>query len=275
MRTWFITGVSSGFGRALAERLVERGERVVGTFRNDAGAAAFDALAPDRSFGVVVDVTDEAAVHRAIDAAEARIGGIDVLVNNAGFGLEGAVEEVTLDQARHQFEVNVFGPITAIQAVLPYMRKRRAGHIVNVSSMGGITTFPGLGLYHGSKFALEGISESLAKEIAPLGIKVTLVEPGGFRTQWAGASMTRIENPIDDYDSTVGAARKRRQEMSGRQPGDPRKAADAIIGAVDAPEPPLHLLLGKDALLFVGQKLGALQAEVMKWAPVSASTDFD
>lgn len=275
MRTWFITGVSSGFGRALAERLLERGERVVGTFRNAAGVAEFETLAPGRSLGVMVDVTNAAGVRQAIHDAEERTDGIDVLVNNAGYGLEGAIEEVTLDQVRHQFEVNVFGAVATIQAVLPHMRKRQAGHIVNITSMGGLTTFAGLGIYHGSKFALEGLSEALAKEVAPLGIKVTIVEPGGFRTNWAGASLVRAERTIDAYEATAGAARKRRADGNGRQPGDPRKAADAIILAVDAQEPPLHLLLGRDALQFVGQKLGALQSEVMKWAPVSAGTDFD
>lgn len=277
MRTWFITGVSSGFGRALAERLLEKGERVVGTFRHAAGVAEFEALpnTNGRAFGVLADVTDEAAVHQAVRDAEQRTGGIDVLVNNAGYGLEGAIEEATLDQVRHQFEVNLFGALAVMQAALPSMRKRRAGHIVNITSMGGLTTFPGVGIYNGSKFALEGISEALAKEVKPLGIKVTIVEPGGFRTNWAGGSMVHVERRIGDYEATAGAFRKALVQRNGRQPGDPRKAADAIILAVDAEEPPLHLLLGHDALQWVGQKLGALQTELLKWAPVSAGTNFD
>ena len=206
--------------------------------------------------------------------AEKKTGGIDVLVNNAGYGLEGAVEEVTLEQIRSQFEVNVFGAVSVIQTALPYMRKRRAGHIVNITSMGGLTAFPGVGIYNGSKFALEGISEALAKEVKPLGIKVIIVAPGSFRTDWAGRSMVHVDGQIDDYKATAGAFRKSLAQRNGRQPGDPKKAAEAIIAAVDAADPPLHLLLGPDALRFVGEKLGSLQAEILKWAPVSAATNF-
>jgi short-subunit dehydrogenase len=161
------------------------------------------------------------------------------------------------------------------KAVLPFMRKRRAGHIVNITSMGGLATFPGVGIYNGSKFALEGISEALAKEVKPLGIKVTIVEPGSFRTDWAGRSMAHTANQIADYEETVGAFRQSLVQRNGKQAGDPHKAALAIIKAVESDEPPLHLLLGHDALNFVGAKLGALQAEILKWAPVSASTNFD
>jgi NAD(P)-dependent dehydrogenase (short-subunit alcohol dehydrogenase family) len=274
MRTWLITGVSSGFGRALAERLLERGERVAGTFRNEAGRAAFDEQVPGRSFGVLLDVTDEAGVRRAVAEVERRTSGIDVLINNAGYGFEGAVEEATLAQVRAQFEVNVFGAVSVIQAVLPGMRRRRAGHIVNITSMGGLTAFPGVGIYNASKFALEGISEALAKEVAPLGIKVTIVEPGSFRTDWAGRSMLHAEQTIGDYAETAGAFRRALAQRNGKQPGDPRKAADAIILAVESDDPPLHLLLGHDALQHVGLKLGTLQAEILKWAPVSSGTNF-
>ena len=205
---------------------------------------------------------------------EKKTGGIDVLVNNAGYGLEGAVEEVTLEQIRSQFEVNVFGAVSVIKTALPYMRKRRAGHIVNITSMGGLTAFPGVGIYNGSKFALEGISEALAKEVKPLGIKVIIVAPGSFRTDWASRSMVHVDGQIDDYKATAGAFRKSLAQRNGRQPGDPKKAAEAIIAAVDAADPPLHLLLGPDALRFVGEKLGSLQAEILKWAPVSAATNF-
>jgi NAD(P)-dependent dehydrogenase (short-subunit alcohol dehydrogenase family) len=274
MANWLITGVSSGFGRALAEAVLAKGDTVAGTLRNEAAKSDFEKLAPGRAIGILLDVTDEASVRRGVAEAEKKTGGIDVLVNNAGYGLEGAVEEVTFDQVRAQFEVNVFGAVSVIQAVLPFMRKRRAGHIVNITSMGGLTAFPGVGIYNGSKFALEGISEALAKEVKPLGIKVTIVAPGSFRTEWAGRSMVHVDGAIADYEATAGAFRKSLAQRNGRQPGDPKRAADAIVAAVGAAEPPLHLLLGPDALRFVGEKLGALQAEILRWAPVSAATNF-
>jgi len=274
MANWLITGVSSGFGRALAEAVLARGDTVAGTVRNEAAKSEFEKLAPGKAVGIRLDVTDQASVRRGVEEAEKKTGGIDVLVNNAGYGLEGAVEEVTLEQIRSQFEVNVFGAVSVIQAALPYMRKRRAGHIVNITSMGGLTAFPGVGIYNGSKFALEGISEALAKEVKPLGIKVIIVAPGSFRTDWAGRSMVLVDGPIADYEATAGAFRKSLAHRNGRQAGDPQKAAEAIITAVASSDPPLHLLLGPDALRFVGEKLGALQAEILKWAPVSAATNF-
>jgi NAD(P)-dependent dehydrogenase (short-subunit alcohol dehydrogenase family) len=275
MANWFITGVSSGFGRALAERVLAKGHRVIGTVRKDDHKHEFEALAPGRAQAVVLDVTDAPAVHRVVGEVAGRDGGIDVLVNNAGYGVEGAIEEVTLEQVRDQFEVNVFGAVSMMQAVLPHMRQRRAGHIVNISSMGGLTAFPGVGIYNGSKFALEGISEALAKEVKPLGIKVTIVEPGSFRTDWAGRSMVHVEKPIADYEATAGQFRQSLAQRNGRQAGDPHKGADAIIFAVEAKDPPLRLILGPDALRFVGDKLGAMQAEIMKWAAISSATNFD
>ena len=274
MRTWFITGVSSGFGRALADRLLEKGERVVGTLRNAAAVAEFDQLAPGRSFGVLADVTNEAAVRRAIEDAEERTGGIDVLVNNAGYGLEGALEELSLAQWRHQFDVNVFGAVAVMQAALPYMRKRRKGHILNITSMGGLTTFAGISAYNGSKFALEGISEALAKEVAPFGIKVTIVEPGGFRTDFAGSSTT-INTGRPEYDSTVGAAARFQRDFDGKQPGDPAKAANVILQIAGMAEPPLRLLLGSDAVRVVDQADQAKAESDRKWRHLSVSTDFD
>ncbi len=274
MRTWFITGISTGLGKALAEHLLAQGERVAGTFRSAEGKAQFDLLVPGRSLGVLLDVTDEAAIPSAVADVERQTGGIDVLVNNAGYGLEGAIEETTMAQVRKQFDVNVFGAVAVMQAVLPGMRARRRGHILNITSMGGIIAFPGVGIYNGSKFALEGISESLSKEVAGLGIKVTIVEPGSFRTDWAGRSMVHIDNPIADYENTAGAFRRGLAGRNGKQPGDPQKAAAAILLVVNAEQPPLHLLLGHDALEYVGQKLGALQSEILKWAPVSTSTNY-
>jgi NAD(P)-dependent dehydrogenase (short-subunit alcohol dehydrogenase family) len=275
MANWFITGVSSGFGRALAEAVLAKGHKVIGTVRQEEAKAPFEALSPGNATAVVLDVTDEADVHTVVDEVVQHHGRIDVLVNNAGYGLEGAVEEVSLDQVRDQFEVNVFGPVAVMQAVLPQMRKQRSGHIINVTSMGGLTAFPGVGIYNGSKFALDGISEALAKEVKPLGIKVTIVAPGSFRTDWAGRSMVHVEKPISDYEPTAGAFRQSLADRNGRQAGDPKKAAAAIITATEASEPPLRLVLGPDALRFVGDKLGALQAEMRKWEAVSASTNFD
>jgi NAD(P)-dependent dehydrogenase (short-subunit alcohol dehydrogenase family) len=274
MANWLITGVSSGFGRALAEAVLQKGDLVAGTVRNEAAKTEFEKLAPGRSLAILLDVTDEDSARRGVDEAERRSGGIDILVNNAGYGFEGAIEEASLAQIRAQFEVNVFGAVAVIQAVLPHMRHRRAGHIVNITSMGGLTAFAGVGVYNGSKFALEGISEALSKEVGPLGIKVTIVEPGSFRTDWAGRSMIHVEQSIPDYEETAGAYRRSLWQRNGRQAGDPQKAAQAIILAVEAEPPPLHLLLGPDALRLVGEKLGALQAEILKWAPVSTGTNF-
>ncbi|MEZ2294474.1 oxidoreductase [Variovorax sp. RCC_210] len=274
LRTWFITGVSSGFGRALAQEALAAGHRVVGTLRNEAARAAFDALHPGRSFGRLLDVTHGAEVLRVVAEVEATVGPIDVLVNNAGYGHEGTVEESSLDDLRQQFEVNVFGAVAMAKAVLPFMRARRHGHILNITSMGGIVTFPGLGYYHGSKFALEGISETLGKEVASFGIHVTAVEPGGFRTDWAGRSMVRAPQTIDDYAPVMGPVREARLARSGKQAGDPAKAARAMLQLTEAANPPAHLLLGPDAVKVVREKLGALQEEIKAWEALSVSTDF-
>ncbi len=273
-KTFFITGVSSGFGRALAEAALADGHKVVGTLRDEASRADFDRLCPGRSFGRRLDVTDNAAIAPVVAGVETDIGPIDVLVNNAGYGHEGSIEESSLDDLRRQFEVNVFGAVAVIQAVLPFMRGRRSGHIVNVTSMGGIITFPGLGFYHGSKFALEGLSESLAKEVRSFGIHVTAVEPGAFRTDWAGRSLVRAERRLADYDAIIDPLRKRRRDYSGKQPGNPAKAAQAILKLVAAREPPVHLLLGRDAVNLVREKLGTLKAEIDAWEQTSLSTDF-
>jgi NAD(P)-dependent dehydrogenase (short-subunit alcohol dehydrogenase family) len=273
-RTWFITGVSSGFGRALAQEALAAGHRVVGTLRNEAARAGFDALQPGRSFGRLLDVTHAADVDRVVAEVEATVGPIDVLVNNAGYGHEGTVEESSLDELRQQFEVNVFGAVAMAKAVLPFMRARRRGHILNITSMGGLMTFPGLGYYHGSKFALEGISEALGKEVASFGIHVTAVEPGGFRTDWAGRSMVRAPQTIADYAPVMGPVRERRLARSGKQDGDPVKAAQAMIRITEVANPPAHLLLGPDAVKLVREKLGLLQEEIRAWEALSVSTDF-
>jgi NAD(P)-dependent dehydrogenase (short-subunit alcohol dehydrogenase family) len=274
-KTFFITGVSSGFGLALSEEALAAGHRVVGTVRNEAARADFDRLEKGRSFAKLLDVTDYAAVPRVVSEIEAEIGGIDVLVNNAGYGMEGIIEESSMEDLRRQFDVNVFGAVAVLKAVLPFMRARRSGHVINITSMGGIVTFPGVGFYHGSKFALEGISETLGKEVKDFGIAVTAVAPGGFRTDWAGRSMVRAPRVIADYDALFEPVRAARQARDGKQPGDPRKAAQAILKLVASANPPAHLLLGPDAVTLVDAKLLALQAEIDAWRSVSMATDFD
>jgi NAD(P)-dependent dehydrogenase (short-subunit alcohol dehydrogenase family) len=271
-KKFLITGVSSGFGRALAEAALSDGHIVAGTVRNDADKEKFEALGRG-AHALILDVTNTQAIAPAIADIESRIGAIDILVNNAGYGHEGILEESSIDDLRRQFEVNVFGAVAVIQAVLPSMRRRRAGHILNITSMGGITTLPGLSYYHGSKFALEGISESLGKEVKDLGIKVTAVEPGGFRTDWAGRSMVRAERSIGDYDAIIEPIRKRRTELNGRQVGDPKKAARAMLKAALSDNPPAHLLLGSDAVRLVEEKIRSLQADFDAWKSVSLSTD--
>jgi len=272
---FFITGVSSGFGRAIAEAALAACHHVVGTLRKDDERTAFEALSPGKSYGVLLDVTNYEAVQPTVDRIEQEIGAIDVLVNNAGYGHEGLVEESSLDDLTMQFSVNVFGAVAVTKAVLPHMRERRRGHIVNITSMGGIITFPGLGYYHGSKFALEGLSEALGKEVKHLGIHVTAVEPGAFRTDWAGRSMVRVPRSIHDYDEVMDLLRERRQQGSGSQPGDPAKAAAAILALVASPNPPAHLLLGSDALRLVEEKLATLRADIEGWKHLTLSTDFN
>jgi NAD(P)-dependent dehydrogenase (short-subunit alcohol dehydrogenase family) len=275
MRTWLITGVSSGLGRALARAALEVGDRVAGTVRSEAARQEFEQLAPGRSRGVLLDVTDRAAILRSVADVEGWAGGIDILVNNAGYGLVGGVEEASEAEVRAQFEVNVFGALAVIQAVLPFMRGRRAGRIVCVTSVSGLVGWPSLGIYSGSKFALEGICETLAQEVAPLGIKVTLVEPGGLRTDFAGRSSAQAARTIDDYAATVGACKRILAEHAGHESGDPRKAAQAIVTVVEAESPPLRLLLGADAIRYTSGKLGALTDEMARWKSLSLGIAYD
>lgn len=272
-RLILITGVSSGFGRALAQQALLAGHRVVGTVRNDEARVAFEALAPGRAFGRLLDVTDADAIDALVADIEANVGAIDVLVNNAGYGHEGILEESTLAELRHQFEVNVFGPAALIKAVLPHMRARRRGHILNITSMGGFITMPGIAWYCGSKFALEGISEVLGKEVAAFGIHVTAVAPGSFRTDWAGRSMARAPRSIEDYDALFDPIRSAREAKSGHQLGDPVKAAQAMLQIIDSDAPPSHLLLGSDALQLVRAKLASMASTIDAWEQLSRSTD--
>ncbi|KUY85276.1 short-chain dehydrogenase [Burkholderia territorii] len=268
-----ITGVSSGFGRALAQAALAAGHTVVGTVRSEAAKQAFDALSPHAAIGRVLDVTDFARIDGVVAEIEASVGPVDVLVNNAGYGHEGIMEESPLSEMRRQFDVNVFGAVAMMKAVVPFMRKRRRGRILNITSMGGHITMPGIAYYCGSKFALEGISETLGKELAPFGIAVTAVAPGSFRTDWAGRSMTRTPRSIADYDALFDPIRQAREEKSGRQPGDPTKAARAMLAIIEADHPPAHLLLGSDALRLVRAKWSALEDEIRTWEPLTVSTD--
>ncbi|RQS14638.1 oxidoreductase [Burkholderia sp. Bp9002] len=268
-----ITGVSSGFGRALALEALAAGHTVVGTVRSEQATRDFEALHAHRAIGRVLDVTDFDAIDGVVADIEASVGPIDVLVNNAGYGHEGVMEEAPLSEMRRQFDVNVFGAVAMIKATLPFMRKRRRGHILNITSMGGHITMPGIAYYCGSKFALEGISEALGKELEPFGIAVTAVAPGSFRTDWAGRSMTRTPRSIADYDALFDPIRKAREEKSGKQSGDPVKAARAMLAVIAAERPPAHLLLGSDALRLVRDKLSALGDEIREWETVTVSTD--
>lgn len=272
-KTLLITGVSSGFGRALAQAALAAGHAVVGTVRGKEARQAFESLSADAAFARVLDVTDFDAIDGVVADIEATVGPIDVLVNNAGYGHEGVMEESPMTELRRQFDVNVFGAVAMMKAVLPFMRARRRGHILNITSMGGHITMPGITYYCGSKFALEGISEALGKEVAPLGIAVTAVAPGSFRTDWAGRSMRRSPRSIADYDAIFDPIRAARAERSGKQPGDPHKAALAMLAAIDAEQPPTHLLLGSDALRLVRNKLNALETELAAWEPLTISTD--
>ncbi|QJW97021.1 oxidoreductase [Frigoriglobus tundricola] len=273
-RTFLITGVSSGFGRAFAEAALAAGHTVVGTVRSQDTLAAFETLAPRRAKGVLLDITEFDRVGPIVAEVEREVGPIDVLVNNAGYGHEGTVEESPLDELRRQFDANVFGAVAVIKAVLPGMRQRRSGRIINVTSMGGFITMPGIAYYCGSKFALEGISEVLAAEVKGFGIHVTALAPGSFRTDWAGRSMVRSGRSIADYDALFDPIRQARLEKSGRQAGDPRRAAQVLLQLVADENPPVHLLLGNDAVDLVQAKLDNLRKEIAKWEAISRSTDY-
>lgn len=274
-KTLLITGVSSGFGRALALEALAKGYLVIGTVRNVEAKLAFEQLHPQNALAFELDVTHFAAIDDLIADIEAYQGPIDVLVNNAGYGHEGIMEESSLEEMRHQFDVNVFGAVAMIKAVLPFMRQRRRGHILNITSMGGFITMPGISYYCGSKFALEGISETLSKELAAFNVHVTALAPGSFRTDWAGRSMVRSARSISDYNALFDPIRQAREAKSGKQLGDPQKAARAMLAIIESDNPPAHLLLGSDALKLVKDKLAALSAEIDAWETLTRSTDGD
>jgi NAD(P)-dependent dehydrogenase (short-subunit alcohol dehydrogenase family) len=269
---WLITGCSTGFGRELVRAVLRHGYRAVATARNPATLAEF-AGNPD-ALVMTLDVTLPAQIADVVAQAEARFGAIDVVVNNAGYGYLSAVEEGEDEEVRAMFETNFFGLANVTKAVLPGMRARHRGHVVNISSMGGLIGFPGIGYYNATKFAVEGLSEALAKECAPLGIKVTIVEPGPFRTDWGGRSLKTPKVAIADYAETAGARRAAIEGYSGQQPGDPVRAAEAIIAAVTAPEPPLHLVLGRPALDAINAKVKEFSAELDAWKVTTLGADF-
>lgn len=274
MRTFLITGVSSGLGRAFATGALEAGHQVVGTVRRTEDAAAFRSLAPGRSHARVLEVTEDSAVFATVADVESTVGPIDVVIANAGYGLEGVFEETPLSELRAQFATNVFGVAATLQAALPYMRERRAGHLMAVTSMAGLMAVPGMSAYCASKFAVEGMLESLRKEVASFGIHVTAIEPGSFRTDWAGRSMTRAQRSIDDYDALFEPLREARVNASGNQLGNPAKAADAVLAILEEADPPAHLVLGSDALRLIGAARAAVEEDIRRWDRLSRSTDF-
>lgn len=275
MATWFITGCSTGLGRAFAEAVLGRGDNVVVTAREVSKVQDLADKYPDTALALPLDVTDNAQVTAAVGAAEERFGGVDVLVNNAGYGYRAAVEEGEDDAVRRLFDTHLFGTVNTIKAVLPGMRARRTGTIVNLSSIGARICPEGSGYYSAVKAAVEALTLSLRKEVAPLGITAMVVEPGGFRTDFAGRSLTQSAVPIADYADTAGKRRKEHDTGHGRQPGDPAKAATALIQAVESDNPPYMLLLGNDASDGFRAALDALHTEADTWETLSRSTDFD
>jgi len=271
---WFITGCSTGFGRELARHTLSLGYPTVVTARNVEQVKDLALGHEANALLLTLDVTRPEQIAAAVKAAEEKFGRIDVLVNNAGIGYFGSIEESDMGEVRKMFDINVWGLSDMTRAVLPGLRKRRSGTIVNVSSIGGIAAFPSVGFYNATKFAVEALSESLSQEVAPLGIKVLLVEPSAFRTDWAGRSANEAAHSIADYDSTAKARADMIRGYSGKQPGDPVRAAAAIVKAVEAKNPPLRLLLGKAALAGARTKVEALRKDFEGWAQVSEGADF-
>jgi len=274
MATWFITGCSTGLGRAFAEAALAHGHNAVVTARDVAKVQDIADAHPDRALALPLDVTDDGQVADAVRATEERFGGIDVLVNNAGYGYRAAVEEGGDADVRLLFETHVFGTVRTIKAVLPGMRARRSGTIVNLSSIGARISPAGSGYYAAVKAAIEALTLSLRQEVAPLGITAMVVEPGGFRTDFAGRSLTQSAQPIADYADTAGKRRKENDTAHGTQPGDPTKAAEALLTAVESEHPPYLLLLGNDASTGFRAALDALRADADAWEQLSRSTDF-
>ena len=272
-KVWFITGCSTGFGRNLAMEALQQGNQVAVTSRNTDDVKDIVAQYPETAFAIKLDVTNAEQITAAVKEALAKFNRIDVLVNNAGIGYFGAIEESEEAEVRRMFEINFFGLANVTNAVLPVMRKQRSGNIVNISSIGGIAAFPGIGFYNATKFAVTGYSEALAKETAPLGIKVTLVAPSGFRTDWAGRSANNTKIVIDDYKATAHTNQDNIRGVSGNQPGDPVRAAKAIIKAVESETPPVRLLLGVGALKGARNKIAEMQHDIDAWEETTVWAD--
>jgi NAD(P)-dependent dehydrogenase (short-subunit alcohol dehydrogenase family) len=273
-RTWFITGASTGFGRLLAEEVLKSGGKVVATARKLDKVADLEEKYPRNARTFALDVTDAAQIHSVVAQAVTGFSPVDVLVNNAGFGIAGAIEEATEDEFMPVYDTNVFGLIRVTQELLPHMRQRRSGHILNLSSIGGLAASPGWGYYQSTKFAVEGLTEALAAEVAPFGIHVTAIEPGPFRTDFLGRSGVEAANRIADYDATAGNARRYMSDQDGKQAGDPLRAVRAMIAVVESPNPPLRLLLGASALKRLREKLDAWQKEIAAWESTTIGADF-
>jgi len=273
-RVWFITGSSSGFGLLLAKEALRRGERVIATARDAAKLDELGKTYPDTARTFALDVTKPAEIEAVAQKAIAAFGHVDVLVNNAGYGVNGAIEEVSEDEFEPMFQTNIYGLIRTARAFLPHFRERRSGHIFNLSSIGGLIGGAGWGFYNTTKFAVEGFSEALAAEMKPLGVSVTLIEPGPFRTEFLGRSGKLAAREIPEYNDTAGKAREYLKTQSGKQPGDPQKAVEAIIAVADSPNPPVHLILGKIALTRFQAKLAQWQSEITEWESVTLGSDF-
>ncbi|WP_173930988.1 oxidoreductase [Chelativorans sp. Marseille-P2723] len=274
MKTWLVTGASGGLGAAITKAALHRGDRVVVSARNIEGARALAREVPDRALAVRIDVEDSQSISRGIEEALAWAGRIDVLVNNAGRGFHGAVEEVSDAEARALFETNVFGLLSVTRPVLAHMRENRTGHVINIGSMAGLASGAGTGIYCATKFALEGISEAMHAELSPLGIKVTIVEPGPFRTEFNGSSIRQAARSIPDYESTAGERIAALRASNGHQPGDPAKAAELICDIAAMDSPPLHLVVGGAAIERAQRKLEQLGAEIAAWEERSRATSF-
>jgi NAD(P)-dependent dehydrogenase (short-subunit alcohol dehydrogenase family) len=274
--TWLVTGISSGIGKAVADAALGRRDIVIGTVRKPEQVLEFQSKAPGRAVGCRLDLADGDTVVPVLTRALEAVGGVDVVVNCAGYGLAGAAEEVSDSELRHQMETNFFGTLEVTRAALPFMRKRRRGHIFNVSSTAGVIGYPGLSLYCASKFAVEGFSDALSVEVAHLGIKVTIVELDGFRTNWSSASaIVRSKRTIADYEPTAGKTRQGLENLDGHQVGDPAKAARAIIAVLKSPEPPLRLVLGAAAVSWIRDKLNGRLDELVAWESVSKDTALE
>ena len=273
-KVWFITGCSTGFGRNLAKEVLLKGYKAVVTSRKREDVLDITAKYPETALAIKLDVTNPEEIAAAVSEAVAHFGTIDVLVNNAGIGYFGAIEESEAAEVRQMFEINVFGLAHVTMAVLPTMRKQRSGHILNVASIGGLISFPGIGFYNATKYAVDGLSESLSKEVAHLGIKVTIICPSGFRTDWAGRSAKNSSKVIEDYAPSAHQNKDTIRGYSGNQPGDPERAAKAIIKAVESKTPPLRLLLGAAALKNARLKLEQLKTDFDAWADTTVGADF-